>query len=57
MTTPEERAATAEAGKCDAFEVAIHFAPGASATHSFGHSDQLEAVKAATFAAMAVGRG
>ena len=50
-------APTVEPGKCDAFEVAIRFAPGASATHAFGHSDRLEAVKAATFAAMSLGRG
>ena len=48
---------TAEPGECDAFEVAIRFAPGASATHAFGHSGRLEAVKAATFAAMGMGRG
>ena len=50
-------APTAEPGKCDALEVAIRFAPGASATHAFGHSDRLEAVKTAVFAAMGVGRG
>ena len=50
-------APTVEPGKCDALEVAIRFAPGASATHAFGHSDRLEAVKAATFAAMGLGRG
>ena len=48
---------TVEPGKCDALEVAIRFAPGASATHAFGHSARLEEVKAATFAAMGLGRG
>ena len=43
-------------GECDAFEVAIRFAPGRSATHAFGHGYQLEAVKDATFAAMAACR-
>lgn len=50
-------APTVEPGKSDALEVAIRFAPGASATHAFGHSDRLEDVKAATFAAMGIGRG
>ena len=44
-------------GECDAFEVAIRFGPGSSATHAFGQSDRLAAVKDATFAAMSVGRG
>ena len=48
---------TVEPGKCDALEVAIRFAPGASATNAFGHSDRLEAVRDATLAAMGMGRG
>lgn len=47
---------TIEPGKCDSLEVAVRFAPGASVTNAFGNTARLEAVKAATFAAMGLGR-